>query len=233
MEKGGKDIAMSKTKFNKTNHNIGWAAYSWSPVTGCKIGCDYCYARKMAERFGQSFEPTFHPERLKAPINTPVPNVGNNRVFVCSIGELFGSWIPDEWIERVFEVVRANSQWTFLFLTKCPERLPVLDWPQNTWIGATIDRQERVDAVTDAFNKIINTRTNLFVSCEPLLEDLELYPELMETLDWIIIGALSKGKTKVQPEAIWVENILNEARDYEIPVWMKDNLVFRLQELPE
>jgi protein gp37 len=231
---------MSKTKFNKTNQNIGWAAWSWNPVTGC-LGpagdgkhCPYCYAKKMAERFNQDFEPTLHPERLDAPQNTPVPKTGNTRVFVCSMGELFGPWVPGKWIEKVFEAVRANSRWTFLFLTKCSERLHTLDWPQNAWVGATIDRQKRVDAVTDAFEEIqlIKNKTKLFISCEPLLEDLDLYPELMETLDWIIIGALSKGKTKVQPETIWVENILNEARYREIPVWMKDNLIFRPQEVP-
>jgi len=232
---------MSKAKFNRTNHNVGWAAYTFNPVFGC-LGpnadgkhCPYCYAKKMADRFGQSFEPTFHPERLDAPRNTPIPKKGNTRVFVCSMGELFGPWVLDGWINQIFEVVRANPQWTFLFLTKFPGRLPAFDWPRNAWIGATIDRQERVEAVTDAFEELqpVKGRSKLFISCEPLLEDLELYPELMETLDWIIIGAESREKIKIQPETVWVENVLQQARDYEIPVWFKDNLVFRPQEVPE
>jgi protein gp37 len=235
---------MSKAKFNKTNNNIGWAAYSWNPVTGC-LGpdgdgghCPYCYAKAMAKRFYRDFKPTFYPERLVAPQNTPVPKIGNTRVFVCSMGELFGPWVPDKWIEQVFDAVHANPQWTFLFLTKCPERLPALGlsyWPKNAWIGATIDRQERVGAVTDAFEELqhIKDQSKLFVSCEPLLENLELYPELMETLDWIIVGALSKGKIKIQSKTEWVENILNIAREYEVPVWFKDNLIFRPQEVPE
>lgn len=43
---------------------IPWTDFSWSPITGCLGGCSYCYARKMAHRFGQDFRPTFHPERL-------------------------------------------------------------------------------------------------------------------------------------------------------------------------
>jgi protein gp37 len=189
----------------------------------------------MIERFGQSFEPTFHSNRLDAPRNTPLPKKGNTRVFVCSMGELFGPWIRDEWIERIFESVWANPQWTFLFLTKHPGRLPELDWPPNAWIGATIDRQERIEAVTAAFEELRSTierRNKFFISCEPLLENLELYPSLMKKLDWIIVGALSKGKIKVQPKTEWVENILDNARYYEVPVWFKDNLVFRPQEVP-
>ena len=39
------------SKFNPVNENIDWAAWSWNPVTGCKHGCPYCYAKTMAERF--------------------------------------------------------------------------------------------------------------------------------------------------------------------------------------
>ena len=36
---------MKKTK-------IEWADYTWNPVSGCLHGCEYCYARKIANRFG-------------------------------------------------------------------------------------------------------------------------------------------------------------------------------------
>ena len=31
---------------------IDWCDATWNPVTGCMHGCEYCYARKIAERFG-------------------------------------------------------------------------------------------------------------------------------------------------------------------------------------
>jgi hypothetical protein len=37
---------LSKPKFNRTNEQISWAAWSWNPVTGCLHGCKYCYARE-------------------------------------------------------------------------------------------------------------------------------------------------------------------------------------------
>ena len=35
---------------NKTK--IDWCDSTWNPVTGCLHGCEYCYARGIAERFG-------------------------------------------------------------------------------------------------------------------------------------------------------------------------------------
>ena len=34
------------------NTKIDWADMSWNPVTGCRHGCPYCYARKIAARYG-------------------------------------------------------------------------------------------------------------------------------------------------------------------------------------
>ena len=35
---------------NKTK--IDWCDSTWNPVTGCLHGCEYCYARGIANRFG-------------------------------------------------------------------------------------------------------------------------------------------------------------------------------------
>ncbi len=34
---------------NKTK--IEWCDYTWNPVTGCLNGCEYCYAKKIVQRF--------------------------------------------------------------------------------------------------------------------------------------------------------------------------------------
>lgn len=39
---------------NKTK--IDWATMSWNPVTGCRHGCPYCYARRTATRFNAGLE---------------------------------------------------------------------------------------------------------------------------------------------------------------------------------
>lgn len=97
-----------RSAFNRTNEMVDWASWTWNPVTGCEHDCPYCYARDIAENglYKEGFLPTFRPERLKAPQYTKVPaaaahDIGERNVFVCSMGDLFGKWVPQEWINAV------------------------------------------------------------------------------------------------------------------------------------
>jgi hypothetical protein len=148
-------------KFNRTNDNIGWASWSWNPVTGCKHNCPYCYAREIGKRFDGHFNPTFHEDRILAPKNTnPVTDSpAGSRVFVCSMADLFGAWVPNDWIYKVMQQVTDNPQWTFLFLTKNPHRYESIMFPDNAWIGATVDTQERVTATEKAMERSTQQRS--------------------------------------------------------------------------
>lgn len=46
---------------NKQGKNgIEWCDYTWSPVTGCLHGCEYCYARRIVQRFGDKNDEEWH-----------------------------------------------------------------------------------------------------------------------------------------------------------------------------
>lgn len=30
---------------------IEWCSHTWNPVTGCRHGCEYCYAQRIVSRF--------------------------------------------------------------------------------------------------------------------------------------------------------------------------------------
>jgi protein gp37 len=220
--------------FNRTNDNIEWANWTWNPVTGCKHGCPYCYAKDIAARFyGEGgFEPKFHPDRLSAPANTKPPKtgepIGECNVFVCSMADLFGDWVPQEWIDAVIESVRTAPQWNFLFLTKSPSRLVGIDWPPNAWVGTTVDCQKRVAAAEKAFAQI--TAKVKFLSCEPLLEELTF--QNLKVFDWLIIGPRRVGKDHEQPEWQWVESLVAQARADGLQIYFKPHLIVRPREYP-
>lgn len=209
-------------KMNKTK--IDWCDSTWNPVTGCFNDCEYCYARRMAERFGGSqkyanifeenepvigtdgralaYPHSFSPTFLRYRLNDYISKKGRN-IFVCSMADLFGDWVPDSWIKEVFEVCEKAPQHNYLFLTKNPLRYQELSdkgmliCAKNMWYGWS----ETKNTPHKLFS--LPKGANTFVSVEPLLEPL--HPSLA---DWIIVGAeTGRRKERVIPKK--KENGLN------------------------
>lgn len=222
---------------------IDWADSTFNPVTGCNHGCEYCYARSIATRFGGralnvlhvldepfikdgkkqpypfGFVPTFHRYRL----NEYEKKSGRN-IFVCSMADLFGEWVPDEWLQEIFTACRKAPQHNYLFLTKNPMRLFQMKYTgnlpldKNMWYGSSYTNR--------GMKYECDSKTgNWFLSIEPLLEDLGNMRWESNRPGWVIIGAeTGRRKNKVTPKRKWVENIVNQCRQYEIPVFMKQSL---------
>ena len=197
---------------NKTK--IEWTDFSWNPVTGCHHGCEYCYARALANRIGYGFGPRFWPNRLHDPLKIK----RCSKIFVSSMGDLFGEWVPQEWINAVLDIVRQAPRHSFQFLTKNPERLSSQEWRTNAWVGASAVTQAMADRAIVALS---NVRASVrFLSCEPLHEMIDLGDIC---LDWLIIGAQT-GPAAFQPERKWVDRLLDFAAERHTPVFLKPNL---------
>jgi len=231
-------------RFNEQqNDDIEWAQWSWNPVTGCQHNCPYCYARDIALKprmksvYPYGFEPTLHPLRLLAPQAVKVPEKAEEderyrNVFTGSMADLFGRWVPDEWIEAVLTQVRSAPQWNFLFLTKFPNRMAEFEFPKNAWVGTSVDLQVRIPAVEKAFARV--NATVKWLSIEPLLQPLKF--RRLDLFQWIVIGGASKSsKTPAfYPPFDWIMDLRAEAKARNIPVYMKTNLGItnRVLELP-
>ena len=232
----------SDAEFNKQdNASIDWAQWSWNPITGCKHDCPYCYARDIAKRFyPQGFEASIYPPRFSCPKNTRVPqkaegDTAYKNVFTGSMADIFGRWVPAEWIELVIDAVRDNSQWNFLFLTKFPQRVHEFgQMPDNAWMGTTVDCQERVANAEKAFAKMGGGIK--WLSIEPMLTPLKF--TRLDLFDWVVIGGASKSAQTPAwvPPFDWIADLHTQAREAGCAVYHKDNLGLgedvRLKEFP-
>lgn len=217
---------------NYVADTIGWAQFTIGPLKGrCRGGCWYCYDRGRHRRFHLDPTPRLDLSVFEKPRKRRKPA----RIFVCSTHDLFGNWIPSAWIEAVLREAHESPQHVFQFLTKCPHRAIHFrfSFPENAWVGVTIDSQRAVEPARALGCLWRYTR---FVSCEPLLEKIELPGDLLGAIDLLIIGPLSLhgGRTR-QPDPEWVESLLRQADQYRIPVYMKPNLEWKdkRQELPD
>ncbi len=209
---------------------IEWTDESWNPVTGCvKVspGCKHCYAERFAERFrgtpghpfATGFDPTPRPERLQHPFRWRSPRM----VFVNSMSDLFGEFVPDAFLARVFEVMRATPQHTYQVLTKRADRLerwtrarPWLESARNIWLGVSVeDARHGVPRV----QSLRRTRAFVrFLSVEPLLERL---PRLdLRGIDWVIVGGESGPGARPMHEE-WVREIRDRCRAAAVAFFFK------------
>ena len=232
----------SKPKFNRTNDSIQWAWWTWNPVTGCLHGCKYCYAREIAENsqfkgvFPAGFTPLFRHDRLDAPKVTKIPDSTepeSKRVFVCSMADLFGKWVPEEWIYKIIKATKHAPELEYLFLTKNPNRYLKFGFPNNLWLGATVDSQSKLEKTIEIMRSIKSGGIK-WISFEPLLEPIVAD---FTGINWIVIGAQSGTRqpdgTKVDsfsPKFEWIMDLVIQARKAGCAVYMKQNLLGKVSE---
>jgi protein gp37 len=201
---------------------IEWTDATWNPVRGCtKIspGCAHCYAETFAERFrgvpGHPYEQGFDlrlvPEKLAEPFKWP----SRRRVFVNSMSDLFHEGVPDEYILRVAEVMKAANWHTFQVLTKRSERMAELlrtklrfaaELP-HIWWGVSVENRKhglpRIDHLRTAPAVV------RFLSVEPLLEDLGVID--LNGIHWVIVGGES-GHGARPMHADWVRSVRDQCQ---------------------
>lgn len=204
---------------------IEYGHWAWNPVIGCEHGCPYCWARRQAERGigvygtwakGDRFTPRLLAERLPEPKAAKA----SSRILVSFMGDLFGAWVPREWIEAVLQVIRETPRHRYLLLTKNPARYAEFDLPDNCWAGTTVTGdgdQERILQLWGAAH-----HAHRWLSWEPALGPLELEPALL-AMEWVVIGGLT-GRRTSSPEAVWTENVVGFCEDEGIPVFTKANI---------
>lgn len=214
---------------------IEWTEETWNPVTGCdqvSAGCDHCYALTLAKRLkamgaakyqndgdprtsGPGFDVTIHPRSLLEPYRW----TGRRVVFVNSMSDLFHARVPLSFVRQVFAVIAATPQHTYQILTKRSRRLrriaAQLDWPDNLWMGVSVEDQAAMYRVHDLRQVPAAVR---FLSCEPLLGPLDGIN--LDQIGWVIAGGES-GPNYRPMDLSWARGIRDQCITQQVPFFFK------------
>lgn len=181
------------------------------------------------------FKPKFHPDRLDQPAKCKKPA----RIFVGSVCDLFGEFIPDEWIEKVFAACEAAKQHTFYFLTKDTARyghgetVERFQNNKNWWAGFS---------ASDEYTYYMRRRQvkvwpRTFLSLEPLHGEINLSRPLdysgpdLDPLGWLIVGSETRnGRPVNMPKREWLLDIREQCKALGIPLFEKNSLAGLLPE---
>ena len=223
---------------------IEWTDYTWNPVGGCKHGCRWqmpdgswavCYAETIAGRFKQAYPHGFshhywRPKALAEPHKLEKPA----RIFLDSMSDLMGHWVPEDQVKEVLAVCRSAHWHTFQLLTKNAPRLLQFEFPSNVWVGVSAPPSVMFDKHLSRAQQLKMLERQLevlhkldvpvrWMSIEPLSFDIAPYLE-DAPLEWAVIGAATNGRCVYQPERVWVENLLALFDARGTPVFFKGNL---------
>jgi protein gp37 len=235
---------------------IEWTDATWNPVRGCTVvseGCRNCYAMQVAARFngqGQAYEDLAYrndsgahwtgkvkliDEHLQDPLRWKRPR----RIFVNSMSDLFHESIPDEWIERIFQVMFTANHHIFQVLTKRPERM--LDWISrsaflsndplpNVWLG--ISAEDETTFLKRAPLLIKTPAAVKWLSLEPLLGPMnfEAFSTFFYTgwteapfddvIDWVVVGGESGARARpMHPD--WARYVRDKCVEANVPFFFK------------
>jgi DNA repair photolyase len=198
-----RNLTLIKTVFESILNNkskgkmFNVVTETWNPVTGCLYYCNYCWARQLAttklknsHRYTQGFKPMLNEKEFRVKFNK------GDLVFVSDMGDLFGEFIPSNWIQRVLEHVARFPKTQFLFLTKNPIRYNEFlnHIPDNAILGATIETNNDQIFLADIISraplpsKRYTAMKDLkwdkkIISIEPLLDfDLETFSQWVKDI---------------------------------------------------
>ncbi len=161
------------------------------------------------------FDLTLQPHMLELPLSWRKPRL----IFVNSMSDLFHSSVPDDYIQRVFAVMRRAPWHRYQILTKRSDRLAALDkvleWHPSIWIGVSVESDRYLHRIDD----LRKTRAHIkFLSLEPLLGPLR---ELdLSGIDWVIVGGES-GPHARPMDARWVRAIRDQCISQSVPFFFK------------
>ena len=221
---------------------IAWTDHTFNPWWGCtrvSPGCQNCYAEAFAKRtghdvWGKGGERRFFGDKhWNEPRKWDRAAESDGRpalVFCSSMADVFEA--RSELVEhrdRLVELIAETPHLIWLLLTKRPENVAHLvesygwvgdtfgGWPGNVWIGTTVEDQQRADERLPHLAAL--PAPVRFLSCEPLLGDVDLLNHV-ESVDWVIVGGES-GPRHRPMDLDHARNLRQQCLVWDVPFFFK------------
>ncbi len=202
-------------------------------------GCTNCYAAKLNQSdyfHGNHLPYTGNPPELilrSDVIEGWARQRNPKRHFVASMTDVFGDWVPYEWVKAFLDGMANAPKQTFQVLTKRPEiakshidrwLTEMNEWllPNNIWIGTSVENQKRAD---ERIPHLISIPAIVrFLSCEPLLGPIDLNTSEksgpMADVQWVIVGGES-GPNARPCNVEWIRDIVAQCVSAGVPCFVK------------
>jgi protein gp37 len=223
-----------------TTTTIAWTDKTYNPWIGCQevteAECGDCYAKRWAQRhrlgvWGPLYQSPRHLTKTSHdPLvwNRQAEAQGRRyKVFCASLADVFEPH-PDvaEARLRLWDTIEQTPHLDWQLLTKRPKFIQRLvpaswhqHWPAHVWLGTSVGTQaaavKRIPYLLELPAPV------LFLSCEPLVEQVTLSPWLEAgALNWIICGGYS-GREHWPMELAWARALKDECETHHVAFFMK------------
>jgi protein gp37 len=231
---------------NLHRRGIQWTDATWNPVGGCQHACRWtmpdgstaiCYAEEIANKFDAIYKDGFaHHYWRPAMLGEPLKEKKPMKIFMDSMADLFGRWVPADQIEQVIATARAADWHAFQSLTKNAPRLLGFDLPANMWVGCSsppdsmfgqnltrAQQEKMLHRILDVLAQ--KTRNITWISFEPLSWDVApIVAQYPGVLDWSVIGAATNGRKTYAIDPGLVRNLVDVLDAQKVPIFYKGNL---------
>lgn len=219
---------------------IAWTDKTHNEWIGCQkvteAECGDCYALRWAHRHGLDVWGSLYGSERHLTKTHDNPRRWNKeaqasgkriKVFCSSLSDVFEPH-PQvaEARKRLWALIEETPFLDWQLLTKRPKFIRQLvpaswlqAWPQNTWIGTSVGTQvaaeKRIPYLLDLAAPVI------FLSCEPLVEQITLAPWLAQgAINWVICGGYSGSQDRPM-ELAWARLLRDECRQWAAAFFMK------------
>lgn len=226
------------------NSKIQWCDHTFNPWIGCtwvSPGCAHCYAKELMEDRYKRVEWGAGKPRVRTTASTwreplrwnkQAAELGTRfKVFCASLADVFDPEVPREWRRDLCELIELTRNLDWLALTKRPENVNSMiagatgrhAWAwladcDHVWIGTSIENQVFAERRLPILSEIQSSVR--FLSCEPLLGEVDLTPWMPHGFEWAIVGGESGPKARPFDVA-WARKIVEDCQEFDVAPFVK------------